>query len=123
MNARRSPLRTYFPGAAAVLAFLSSACAPPAAIATGSGILADTVEIVLAGTTDTHGRLRAWDYYSNKPEPGRGLTRLASAVDSVRSANPGRVLLLDAGDVLQGNPFAYLVARDSSQAPNAITAA
>jgi len=85
----------------------------------------DDVELVVAATTDTHGRLRSWDYYANAPEPQRGLTRLATIVDSLRAANPGRVLLVDAGDLLQGNPLTYVAARiDSfSRKPHAVAAA
>jgi 2',3'-cyclic-nucleotide 2'-phosphodiesterase/3'-nucleotidase len=72
------------------------------------------VDLVVAATTDTHGRLRSWDYYANAPEPQRGLTRLATIVDSLRGANPGRVVLVDAGDLLQGNPLTYVAARVAS---------
>jgi 2',3'-cyclic-nucleotide 2'-phosphodiesterase (5'-nucleotidase family) len=82
-----------------------------------------TVDLVFATTTDVHGRLRAWDYYANHAETVRGLSRAATIVDSVRSANPGRVILLDAGDLLQGNPFAYVAARVSGNRTNPIIAA
>jgi 2',3'-cyclic-nucleotide 2'-phosphodiesterase/3'-nucleotidase len=95
----------------------------PAATPSDVPPAAESVDIVIAGTTDTHGRLRAWDYYRNVPEQSLGLTRLATVVDSIRAANPGRVLLLDAGDILQGNPMAEFVARDSMRQPNAIIAA
>ncbi|MFL5613733.1 MAG: 5'-nucleotidase C-terminal domain-containing protein [Gemmatimonadaceae bacterium] len=83
------------------------------------------VELVIAATTDAHGRLRSWDYYAGKPEPQRGLTRLATVVDSLRAANPERVLLVDGGDLLQGNPLAYVAARidSSSQRPHPVAAA
>ena len=83
----------------------------------------ETVDIVFATTTDVHGRLRAWDYYANRAETVRGLTRSATIVDSVRAANPGRVVLLDAGDLLQGNPLAYVAARVSSDRTNPVIAA
>jgi len=41
----------------------------------------------------------------------------------VRAANPGRVILVDAGDLLQGNPFAYVAMRQFNSAPNPIIAA
>ena len=83
----------------------------------------EPVDLVIATTTDVHGRLRAWDYYANQAEAVRGLSRAATIVDSVRAANPGRVILLDAGDLLQGNPFAYVAARVSSNRANPIVAA
>jgi len=101
-----------------VFSLLSIACAPsqlPRPIG--------PIDLVIATTTDVHGRLRAWDYYANKAEAVRGLTRAATIVDSVRAANPGRVILLDAGDLLQGNPLAYVAARVSSDRTNPIIAA
>ncbi|HJP59589.1 MAG TPA: 5'-nucleotidase C-terminal domain-containing protein, partial [Gemmatimonadaceae bacterium] len=83
----------------------------------------EAVDLVFATTTDVHGRLRAWDYYANRAETVRGLSRAATIVDSVRAANPGRVILLDAGDLLQGNPLAYVAARVSSDRSNPIIAA
>lgn len=82
-----------------------------------------SVDLVVATTTDVHGRVRAWDYYANQAEAVRGLTRAATIVDSVRAANPGRVILLDAGDLLQGNPLAYVAARVSTTRTNPIIAA
>lgn len=81
----------------------------------------DTVTI--AATTDTHGRVRGWDYYENRPDSVRGLSRAATIVDSVRRAHPGGVVLVDAGDLLQGNPFAYVAARGTQQKTNPIIAA
>jgi 2',3'-cyclic-nucleotide 2'-phosphodiesterase (5'-nucleotidase family) len=81
------------------------------------------VDLVIATTTDVHGRVRAWDYYANQAEAVRGLSRAATIVDSVRAANPGRVILLDGGDLLQGNPFAYVAARVSRDRTNPIIAA
>ncbi|HUQ99832.1 MAG TPA: 5'-nucleotidase C-terminal domain-containing protein [Gemmatimonadaceae bacterium] len=81
------------------------------------------VDLVVASTTDVHGRVRAWDYYANRAESVRGLTRVATIVDSVRTANPGRVVLLDAGDLLQGNPLAYIAARQNPSGSNPIIAA
>ncbi|HEX2692677.1 MAG TPA: 5'-nucleotidase C-terminal domain-containing protein [Gemmatimonadaceae bacterium] len=94
------------------------ACAPAQL-----GRSTQSIDLVVATTTDVHGRVAAWDYYANKPEIIRGLTRAATIVDSVRGANPGRVILLDAGDLLQGNPFAYVAARVSSNRTNPIIAA
>src|SRR5688572_20555008 len=67
--------------------------------------------LIIAATTDVHGRLRGYDYYQNAAEPTRGLTRVATIVDSLRGVHPGRVILVDAGDLLQGNPLTYVAAR------------
>ncbi len=79
--------------------------------------------LTIAATTDTHGRIRAWDYYDNRADSARGLTRAASIVDSIRRAHPAAVILVDAGDLLQGNPFAYVAARLTRQKQNPIIAA
>ncbi|MEO5903536.1 MAG: 5'-nucleotidase C-terminal domain-containing protein [Gemmatimonadaceae bacterium] len=84
---------------------------------------AGAMELVVLSTTDVHGRVRSWDYYADSAEPARGLTRGATIVDSVRAANPGRVLLVDAGDLLQGNPFAYIAMKEFSRRANPIIAA
>ena len=105
-------------GFAAGIVALTLACSPSQLSRTPQ-----TVDLVFATTTDVHGRVRAWDYYSNQAEAVRGLSRAATIVDSVRAANPGRVILLDAGDLLQGNPLAYVAARISDDRTNPIIAA
>src|SRR5829696_4685844 len=77
---------------------------------------ATTVDLVVAATTDVHGWLRAWDYYADSAVPANGLSRAATIVDSLRQAHPGRVVLLDAGDLLQGNPLTHVAARVDSGA-------
>ncbi|MGI8545875.1 MAG: bifunctional metallophosphatase/5'-nucleotidase [Gemmatimonadaceae bacterium] len=79
--------------------------------------------LTIAATTDTHGRIRAWNYYDNLADSARGLTRAASIVDSIRRAQSGKVVLVDAGDLLQGNPFAYVAARVTRRKQNPIVAA
>lgn len=73
------------------------------------------VELVIAATTDTHGRLRGWDYYANAADPARSLAGAATIVDSIRKVNPERTLLVDAGDLLQGNPLTYVAAKVKRQ--------
>lgn len=88
---------------------------PPARTPTGTTAtpVPDSLEIIVAGTTDVHGWLRGWDYFTNAPDTTRGLTRAATVVDSIRSANPDRVVLVDAGDLLQGTPLTSIALRDS----------
>jgi 2',3'-cyclic-nucleotide 2'-phosphodiesterase/3'-nucleotidase len=64
----------------------------------------DTARVVLVATTDFHGQL-GWDDFKNAPAPG-GLARAATVVDSLRQAFPGQVVVVDAGDVIEGSPFA-----------------
>ncbi|HST07855.1 MAG TPA: 5'-nucleotidase C-terminal domain-containing protein, partial [Gemmatimonadaceae bacterium] len=103
----------------ALLSFLLALACAPAQLSRSP----QSVDLVIAATTDVHGRLRAWDYYADKADPARGLTRAATIVDSVRAANPGRVILLDAGDLLQGNPLAYVAAKVTGDRTNPVIAA
>ncbi len=84
---------------------------------------AQSVDIAIAATTDVHGRVRGWDYFADSAESVRGLSRAATIVDSVRDANPARVILVDAGDFLQGNPFTFAAARIDTAQPSAVVAA
>ena len=108
----------------ALLALLLSACSRPQSPSAAPVSVArpDTVTVIVAGTTDVHGWLRGWDYFSNAPDTSRGLTRAATIVDSLRAAHPDRVLLVDAGDDLQGTPLTNIALRDTLL-PNPITAA
>lgn len=80
-------------------------------------------DLVIASTTDVHGWMRGWDYFADAAEPSRGLSRAATVVDSLRAAHPGRVILLDAGDLLQGTPLTYAAARIDTAAPHPVIAA
>ncbi len=81
------------------------------------------VTLLVAATTDVHGHLAGWDYYANRADTMRGLARAATVVDSLRVANPGRVVLVDAGDMLQGTPLTYVAARRESFAVHPVVAA
>ena len=93
------------------------AAASPAQPAPGSR------ELVVVATTDVHGRLRAWDYYDNRADRARSLAAAATVVDSVRGANPGNVVLVDAGDLLQGNPLADVASRPGMRGTHPVIAA
>ncbi|MFN9309811.1 metallophosphoesterase, partial [Gemmatimonas sp.] len=69
------------------------------------------VELTIAATTDVHGRLRGWDYYAGGADPAHSLAAAATIVDSARRANPDGVVLVEGGDILQGNPLLYVAAR------------
>ncbi|MBA3316659.1 MAG: 5'-nucleotidase C-terminal domain-containing protein [Gemmatimonadales bacterium] len=82
----------------------------------------DSAHVVLVATTDVHGRATAWDYLADAAAPG-GLTRVATLVDSLRRRHRGQVVVVDAGDLLQGNPYAAYHARPGRRAPNPIVEA
>ncbi len=79
----------------------------------------DSTHLVIVSTTDVHGRVTAWDYAADRPAPG-GLARAARVVDSLRRRHPGQVLLLDAGDLLQGDLLTAYVARFAPRSPHPV---
>lgn len=89
----------------ATLAILTTFCAPAATTSPGAAVVGERVTLTVLGTTDVHGRLVPWDYYAGETTE-RGLARVATIVDSIRAAEP-HVVLLDSGDLLQGNPLDY----------------
>jgi 2',3'-cyclic-nucleotide 2'-phosphodiesterase (5'-nucleotidase family) len=94
---------------AAAATFVAAGCVVPFVLAAQ----ARSYDLVVAATTDVHGRIRGWNYEANREDVTRGLSRAATIVDSVRATAPGRVVLLDAGDLLQGNSLTYFAARVS----------
>jgi 2',3'-cyclic-nucleotide 2'-phosphodiesterase/3'-nucleotidase len=84
---------------------------------------AQPLDLVVAATTDVHGRVRGWDYYADAPDSTRGLARAATIIDSLRKVSPVLPIVVDAGDFLQGNPLAYVAARVDTTMPNPIIAA
>ena len=79
----------------------------------------DTAHVVVVATTDVHGRATDWDYVANQPFAG-GLSRVASVVDSLRAAYPGQVVVVDAGDLIQGDAFATYFGRVAPRDPNPV---
>lgn len=62
-----------------------------------------TVKIRIIETTDVHGRFFPFDFINQQPTDG-SLARVSAYVDSLRNIYGDRLLLMDAGDVLQGQP-------------------
>lgn len=81
--------------------------------------LQDTAHVVVVATTDLHGHVTDWDYIANQPSFG-GLSRVATIVDSLKARYPGQVVVVDAGDVIQGDPFASYFARVAPRDPNPV---
>ncbi|MEO7985680.1 MAG: 5'-nucleotidase C-terminal domain-containing protein [Gemmatimonadales bacterium] len=79
----------------------------------------DTAHVVLVATTDLHGHMTGRDYLTDRPAPN-GVARVARVVDSLRAKYPGQVVLVDAGDLLQGDPFATYFARVAPREPHPI---
>src|SRR2546426_6143783 len=84
-----------------------------------AGSLPDTAHIVIVATTDIHGRVLGWDYVRDAAAPG-GLSRAATALETLRARYPGNLVLFDAGDLLQGNPFATFFGHYDKRQPQPI---
>lgn len=67
------------------------------------------VHLRLMETTDLHVHVFPYDYYSDKPVDTVGLARTASIVKEIR-AEATNSLLLDNGDLIQGNPMGDYIA-------------
>lgn len=64
---------------------------------------ARTVSITLLATTDLHGNVLPYDFYTAKPAR-RGLAKLATMIEQIRAQTPN-VVLIDCGDTIQGAPI------------------
>lgn len=63
----------------------------------------ETVSIRVLATTDLHGNIFPYDYYTAKPA-ARGLAKIATLIERERTDNPN-TLLIDCGDTVQGSPL------------------
>ncbi|HSW49961.1 MAG TPA: bifunctional UDP-sugar hydrolase/5'-nucleotidase, partial [Bryobacteraceae bacterium] len=74
-----------------------------ACLLVASGLHAQRVTVTLLATTDLHGAIYPYDYYTRAPAQ-RGLAKIASLVSAVRGQTRN-VLLIDCGDTIQGSPL------------------
>ncbi|WP_134679973.1 bifunctional 2',3'-cyclic-nucleotide 2'-phosphodiesterase/3'-nucleotidase [Paracoccus ravus] len=63
-----------------------------------------TVELTVIATSDLHVHVLGFDYFRNRKSGNFGFARLASAIAAIR-ATSANCLVLDNGDLLQGNPL------------------
>lgn len=101
--------RSFIGGFAATTALI--ALHPFAARANGN-----QAHLRLMETTDIHVNVMPYDYYADKPNDTMGLARTATLIDSIR-AEAGNSILVDNGDLLQGNPMGdYMAYRKGMKA-------
>lgn len=67
---------------------------------------AKTVEIKMFETTDIHGSFFPYDFIHNTFAPG-SLAKISTIVNDARNEYGDNVILLDNGDILQGQPTSY----------------
>ena len=68
------------------------------------------VSLRIMETTDIHMNLLSYDYYKNSESPSIGLAKTATLIKQARSEVKNSVLV-DNGDLIQGNPFATYKAK------------
>ncbi|WP_108459946.1 bifunctional 2',3'-cyclic-nucleotide 2'-phosphodiesterase/3'-nucleotidase [Devosia naphthalenivorans] len=94
--------RTFLAGSASIGAM--AAMHPFAAMAQ-----ANQAHLRIIETTDLHVAVFAYDYYADAPNDTMGLARTASLIEALR-AEAGNSMLLDNGDIIQGNPMGDYIA-------------
>ncbi|MFV8986250.1 bifunctional metallophosphatase/5'-nucleotidase [Serratia fonticola] len=67
-----------------------------------SAMAAEPVNITILGTSDLHGTFVPWDYSTDTENLAGSLSQIATQVHKVRAQQPN-VILVDAGDTIQGN--------------------
>ncbi|HEY0853756.1 MAG TPA: bifunctional 2',3'-cyclic-nucleotide 2'-phosphodiesterase/3'-nucleotidase [Devosia sp.] len=69
-------------------------------------------------TTDLHVAVFPYDYYADAPNDTLGLARTAAIIEAIR-AEAGNSILVDNGDVIQGNPMGDYIAYEKGLAEEA----
>ncbi|MGW6855309.1 bifunctional metallophosphatase/5'-nucleotidase [Streptomyces xanthophaeus] len=108
----------------AAVALAGGAAAPAAAAAAqpaGQGASgsrgARTYAFTVMGTTDLHGNVFNWDYFTDREFDDKahndvGLAKISTLVNELRAAKGRRnTLLIDAGDTIQGTQLSYYYAK------------
>lgn len=65
-----------------------------------------TIDLKFIETSDVHGSFFPYDFINRKPKAG-SLARVSTYVNQLRSQHGENVILLDNGDILQGQPVNY----------------
>ncbi|MFF2143196.1 bifunctional metallophosphatase/5'-nucleotidase [Kitasatospora sp. NPDC058190] len=125
LNRRDFVARSAATAAGAALAGGAVVAAAPAAAAAEPGTAAAKGDkrqprrqaFTVMGTTDLHGRVLNWDYftdaeYVDKAHNAVGLAKISTLANQVREEKGwDRCLLIDSGDIIQGTQLTYYYAR------------
>ncbi len=79
----------------------------------------NTKIISLLATSDVHGFYMPWDYSLDMKTDRGGLTRVSSVVKQIREENPN-TMLIDCGDLIQGNSMDVFLNRDKFPATEVV---
>lgn len=80
------------------------------------------VSITILETSDLHGALIPYDFRTDKPKP-TSLANVATLINQTRADKSKELLLLDAGDNLQGQPVVYYYNFINAKAPHVVAEA
>ena len=75
------------------------------------------VNLKIIQTTDIHGTIYPYNFIEQKEE-ANSLAHIYTLVKQTRDENPGRVILLDNGDYLQGQPSVYYYNFEDTVSPH-----
>jgi 2',3'-cyclic-nucleotide 2'-phosphodiesterase/3'-nucleotidase len=87
-------------------AFLSTIIAAMLTLSVQAQQTSKTVSLKVIETSDVHGHFFPWDFMEGKPLKGT-LTRANSHINRERQKYGDHLLLIDNGDILQGQPCVY----------------
>ena len=87
-------------------AFLSAIMAAMLTLSVQAQQTSKTVTLKVIETSDVHGHFFPWDFMENRPLKGT-LTRANSYINRERQKFGENLLLIDNGDILQGQPCVY----------------
>ena len=104
------PLRSALPGSPRPTPHLIPLALMAFCLALGGPVSAAELQVRLLETTDLHMNLLSYDYYQDKATDQYGLSRAATLIRAARAEMPNS-LLIDNGDLLQGNPMGDFVAK------------
>ena len=76
-----------------------------------------TIDLRIIQTSDVHGSFFPYDFINRRPKAG-SLARVTTYVDSLRAKYGKNLILLDNGDILQGQPICYYSNYVNPQGPN-----
>lgn len=96
--------------------FILVACLLITILGAPSVMAQEPATITILSTSDLHGHLENWDFFGNE-ESDQGLAMVSTLVKQERSADPN-LLLLDAGDTIQGTPLIYYYNTQKSDETN-----
>ncbi|WP_274557202.1 bifunctional metallophosphatase/5'-nucleotidase [Streptomyces spiramyceticus] len=104
-------------GAGVAIAGGGVAAAAEAAPAEGRGRSPKRYSFTVMGTTDLHGNVFNWDYFTDKEFDDKahndvGLAKISTLVNRIREEKGRRnTMLIDAGDTIQGTQLSYYYAK------------